>query len=545
MNMSGWVRHFRTGLLKAGRARSIRLYGVGWPVLALPAELFDVYLLRPHRLALIMQAARRRLSAQPQGSHRVTVIPSAVLRCTLELFMFRPLLLTWLCLFSLQVHAFAIYVWKDAAGKIHYSDVAPSNVPSIKALDFGTGQSSTSPGKTPATPANSGKNPSSAPTPVAQGGTSGGGVSKGGGGASSSPSGPSPSQPTNSLSSPPKLSPNLATGSGEMTAQQFASLRLRGFNVDLQSPPLRDADYQAMAATGANLARAFIRVYPSCASCTDYVIAPDNWAYMDRVVAAGQKYKYSVIFTLAPQPGGDKAEYWKNTALQNSIVNLWKQIAQHYKGNTTVAGFDIMNEPVPPTNDGTQAAKMWATLATQLIQAIRQVDPNRMVVVEPAPWADVDALNFLTPLAFSNVVYSIHFYHPYTLTHQGIYGNPTGVPYPSGIWNKAWLSQRLQPARNWEAKYQLPLYVGEFSIARWSPGNSRYNYLNDVISLFEAEKWSWTYLAFRSHPAWDAEYSATLPKSTLSGNWKDRAFYRDENTATMQLLRSEFGQNTH
>ena len=330
-----------------------------------------------------------------------------------------------------------------------------------------------------------------------------------------------------------------------MTAQQFASLRLRGFNVDLQSPPLQDADYQAMAATGANLARAFIRVYPSCASCTDYVIAPDNWAYMDRVVAAGQKYKYSVIFTLAPQPGGDEAEYWNNAALQASIVNLWKQIAQHYKGNTTVAGFDILNEPVPPTNDGAQAAKMWGTLATQLIQAIRQVDPNRMVVVEPAPWADVNALNFLTPLAFSNVVYSIHFYHPYTLTHQGIYGNPTGVPYPSGIWNKAWLSQRLQPARNWEAKYHLPLYVGEFSIARWSPGNSRYNYLNDVISLFEAEKWPWTYLAFRSYPAWDAEYPATLPKSTLSSDWKDRALYRDDNTAAIQLLRSEFGQNTH
>ena len=36
-----------------------------------------------------------------------------------------------------------------------------------------------------------------------------------------------------------------------------------------------------------------------------------------------------------------------------------------------------------------------------------------------------------------------------------------------------------------------------------------------------------------------------LLTADLSDDWKDRAFYRDENTATMQLLRSEFGQNTH
>ena len=338
---------------------------------------------------------------------------------------------------------------------------------------------------------------------------------------------------------------NAVASSAEMTAKRFVRQQLRGFNVDLQSPPLQDADYQAMAATGANVARAFIRVSPACATCDNYLIAPDNWAYMDGLVAAGSKYGFKIVFVLAVLPGGPIAQYWNSPALQTGIASVWSQIALHYVGNTTVAGFDVINEPVPPTKDGATAAQMWRGLATQLVNSIRQADPDRMVVVEPAPWAAVSALSFMQPLAFSNVLYSIHFYDPYLLTHQGIYGNPIGVVYPSSQWNKSWLSQRLQPARNWVANYRLPFYVGEFSIARWAPGNSRYNYLNDVISLLEAEKWPWTYHAFRSSPDWDAELPGSLSPDTLANDWRNRATYRDENTPAMQLLRSEFILNGH
>ena len=332
-------------------------------------------------------------------------------------------------------------------------------------------------------------------------------------------------------------------GSTEMTAQQFANDHLRGFNIDLQSPPLLDVDFQDMAATGANVARAFIRVLAACSSCSNFVIAPSTWAYMDGVVAAGRKYGFKVVFVLAPMPAGDKALYWTNPALQTGIANVWSEIATHFQGDTTIAGFDVLNEPVPPTKDVAQAAQMWRSFATQLIKSVRQADPNRMVVVEPAPWADVKSLQFMAPFPFTNVLYSIHFYHPYLLTHQGIYGNPVGVAYPTAKWNKDWLSQRLQPARDWSAKYQMPLYVGEFSTARWTPGSTAY--LTDLVNLLEAEKWPWTYHAFRSSPAWDAEFPANVPTSVLASDWENRSSYRDEKTPTMQLLRSEFSQNVH
>lgn len=332
-------------------------------------------------------------------------------------------------------------------------------------------------------------------------------------------------------------------GSTEMTAQQFASDQLRGFNIDLQSPPLQDADFKALAATGANLARAFIHVSTACNSCSNYVIAPDNWTYMDGVVADGRRYGFKVVFVLAPLPAGTKALYWHNPALQKGIADVWTQIATHFQGNTTIAGFDVLNEPVPPTQNMEREAQMWQTFGTQLIQSIRKADPNRMVVVEPAPWADVVSLPFLTPFPFANVLYSIHFYHPYFLTHQGVYGNPIGVSYPSEKWNKDWLSKRLQPARDWTAKYKMPLYVGEFSTARWTPGRDAY--LTDLTNLLEAEKWSWTYHAFRNSHIWDAELPANVPASVLTGDPKDLAHYRDKKAPTMQLLRGEFLKNVH
>ena len=340
----------------------------------------------------------------------------------------------------------------------------------------------------------------------------------------------------------------------------------RGFNLGTYNvPPAGMADFDRLRASGANLVRITLQVKHGFGSNT-YVLTPADWKFMDMTATAGKQLGFRVVLNLAPQPGGPKAEYWDNPAQQASIANLWGQIAAHFKGNATIAGFDLINEPVPPDGSGSVGkligladkvlnklgettsqpanpiavqAQAWSSFAEQLIQAIRQQDPNRTIIVEPAPWGHAEGFAYQPKLPYGNVVYSLHFYDPFVLTHQGIYGNPPGVPYPSGPWNQAWLSQKLAPVRDFARKYGVPIYVGEFSIIRWAPGKSRENYLNNVIQIFEAQGWSWTYLAFRGYQGWNAELAGDLPR-----HLKNAESLYSSQTGTMQLLKSYFKRDS-
>ena len=112
----------------------------------------------------------------------------------------------------------------------------------------------------------------------------------------------------------------------------------------------------------------------------------------------------------------------------------------------------------------------------------------------------------LVPLPFANVVYSMHFYEPQNVTHQGINGNPAPVSYPSGIYTKQLLSDYAEYVRLFTRAYPTQrVYVGEFSFIRSGPGDSVPTWLADAIDIFEREQWHWTYHAFREYEGWDAE----------------------------------------
>ena len=126
----------------------------------------------------------------------------------------------------------------------------------------------------------------------------------------------------------------------------------------------------------------------------------------------------------------------------------------------------------------------------------------------------------LEPLPDSRVIYSVHFYEPGIFTHQGVLdveGLPlaearkkAGVTYPGKIndepWDKTRLAACLAPVDAFQARYHVPIYVGEFSVIRWAPEGSGARWLKDAIDLFEARHWSWTYHAFREWNGWSLEH---------------------------------------
>ena len=69
---------------------------------------------------------------------------------------------------------------------------------------------------------------------------------------------------------------------------------------------------------------------------------------------------------------------WTDPALKARNIALWQAIAERYRDEPVVAAYDLLNEPVTTDEDGSQ----WQLFAEQLTAAIREVDPQHLIVVQ-------------------------------------------------------------------------------------------------------------------------------------------------------------------
>jgi len=207
---------------------------------------------------------------------------------------------------------------------------------------------------------------------------------------------------------------------------------------------------------------------------------------------------------------GSDAGLFSDRQAQDKFVEVWRKIARRYKGASNIWGYDLANEPVE--DDVEEGCDDWQGLAERTAKAIREIDPERTIIVEPAQWGGPAGLEDLVPLSVSNVVYSVHMYLPHAFTHQGVHEKGPTYNYPGEIqgklWNKAALERALQPAVDFQRRYNVQIYIGEFSAIRWAPSHSAYRYLADLIDIFEGHGWDWSYHAFREWQGWSVEHGS-------------------------------------
>ena len=216
----------------------------------------------------------------------------------------------------------------------------------------------------------------------------------------------------------------------------------------------------------------------------------------------------------------EQADFWKRKDLEGTFCQVWSEIAKRllpYKD--VIWGYDLLNEPL----DRSQlpgVTLQWQPLAIKIIQAIRKVDPDTWIIFEPGPGSLFSGFKGLSPLPDLHIIYSAHFYNPQDFTHQGVF-NTAGtdlehameqinIDYPSVIngvpWDKQRLEGVLRDADLFQARWKVPVYVGEFSVIRWAPKDAGVRWLQDVVDLFESRGWSWTYHAFREWHGWSLEH---------------------------------------
>ncbi len=288
-----------------------------------------------------------------------------------------------------------------------------------------------------------------------------------------------------------------------------AQTRLRGVMV---SPDPQAADLNTLGQWKANLIRWQLTLNNEAARDAAYY---DQWlnaklGQIDALLPVCRQNGLKVIIDVHTPPGGydqtsNEHRIFRESRYSAQLKNIWERIAQRYRNNATIWGYDLVNEP--HVND---VAK-WQSLAQDLATRIRRIESTRRIIVE-SRYGHPGRIDELRPLSgIANVVYSVHMYWPLQFTHQGTRASyPRGIAYPGRIGgttlNKAALENQLGDVVSFQRRHRVPIYIGEFSAARWAPGESAYNYIRDLISIFEDNGWDWTYHAFREADVWSVEH---------------------------------------
>lgn len=150
---------------------------------------------------------------------------------------------------------------------------------------------------------------------------------------------------------------------------------------------------------------------------------------------------------------------------KEELLATWKHIAEYYKNYPDHLYFDIMNEPNGNLDNS------WNDYAIELYDIIREISPDRPLIISGIYWAHMSHLTQLELperiLQDPNVLIQFHPYVPGDFCFQGSAGNGRdqleGIRWRGTEEERAYISGLMDTIDSWAADKGLRLYNGEFT----------------------------------------------------------------------------------
>ena len=260
-------------------------------------------------------------------------------------------------------------------------------------------------------------------------------------------------------------------------------------------------DYAYMFDLGINTVRLNMDFRAFEDDTSPYNYKAEGWHWLEKnILAARENDIYLILDMHAPQGGyqsyGFNGAFWQNTTAavnnRNRFIALWKAIADRYKEEPAIAGFDLINEPLLPTVAGQSTSTLYTNFMNLVIDSIRTVDTNHLIIVEQ-PFKNNGTYDHAL-LDDNNIMYDSHFYIPWDYCSQldPNYGGNDYGPYPNTTygWNKSQLiAEMLTEGLQFSLTHQVPLNTGEFGLTRMvaqEPGYGATTYLADMQCIFDS-----------------------------------------------------------
>ncbi len=227
-----------------------------------------------------------------------------------------------------------------------------------------------------------------------------------------------------------------------------------------------ESDIKALSSWGFNLVRLPFHYNILTPPDSPGVYLESGFAIFDSLISWCKKYNIYIILDMHCAPGGESdqtiSDYdpsipslWQDTAKQTRTVDIWRTIAERYKNEPTIAGYDLLNEPRWDFPNGNQPLR---DLYVRITNAIRSVDTTHILFIEGNQYAT--DFSGLTPPWDSKMAYSFHKYWN---------ANNTGA---------------IQYLLNLRSTYNVPLWLGE-------SGENSNTWYTECITLMQQYDVSW------------------------------------------------------
>ena len=159
--------------------------------------------------------------------------------------------------------------------------------------------------------------------------------------------------------------------------------------------------------------------------------------------------------------------FYKDENLKKLTLNMWKEIANRYKNNPAVAGYDTLNEPGEKA--GSTKNYHW-DFYNEIYKAIRSVDPDHIIIFESC-WTVLD-LPQPSKYGWENIVYEFHHY--------------VRDADKNSFLQKAAIEALILSLKI----FKVPIYIGEFTFFElddvWSYALNKFN-----INGYHYSSWSY------------------------------------------------------
>jgi len=256
-------------------------------------------------------------------------------------------------------------------------------------------------------------------------------------------------------------------------------------------------DIQFIKSAGFNTVR--IPLHWNLFMTPDGTIQGEGWALLDRVLGWVKEAGLYAIVDLHAAPGGqtginhdDGPGYplmFYVPRDRDLTVKLWRAIAERYRGNPAILGYDLLNEPIAPYHDVATLNPRLEPFYKRLTTAIREVDPGRIVFLAAGQWSS--SFDMFGPPFAGNLAYTYHSF---------------------------WASTKrdaIQRHLNFSARYDVPLFLGE-------TGELTDEWNADFRALHEAHGIGWSFWTYKN-----MDTPSTVVSVPRPDGWSEIVGYAD------------------
>jgi hypothetical protein len=201
-----------------------------------------------------------------------------------------------------------------------------------------------------------------------------------------------------------------------------------------------------------------------------------GFKYFDKIIEWCREEQLYILLDMHAAPGGQTGDniddsygypyLFKSQSSQDLMTDIWVKIAERYKNEPVIIGYDLVNEPIAHyfEDELDELNHQLFLLYSHIMKEIRTVDSKHTIFLNGSIWST--NFDVFEELVDDNVVYEFHKY-----------------------WFKV-KQEAVQEYVDFRDKHQVPIYIGE-------TGENTDEWVEDFRILLDENNINWCYWPYK------------------------------------------------